>query len=53
MISEIFARSGAALPGLCDAIRSYRPELVVRETAEFGAALAADRTSEDHRHMRA
>jgi UDP:flavonoid glycosyltransferase YjiC (YdhE family) len=44
MISEIFARlrSGAALPGLCEAIRSYRPDLVVRETAEFGAALAAE-----------
>ena len=39
MISEVFARlrSGAALPGLCEAIRSYRPDLVVRETAEFAA----------------
>src|SRR4051794_39300634 len=34
IISEISARlrSGAALPGLCEAIRSYRPDLVVSET---------------------
>jgi UDP:flavonoid glycosyltransferase YjiC (YdhE family) len=44
MISEIFARlrSGAALPRLREAILWFRPDLVVRETAEFGAALAAE-----------
>jgi len=44
MISEVFARlrSGAALPRLREAIRSFRPDLVVRETAEFGSAVAAD-----------
>jgi UDP:flavonoid glycosyltransferase YjiC (YdhE family) len=44
MISEIFARlrSGAALPRLREAITSFRPDLVVRETAEFGSALAAE-----------
>jgi hypothetical protein len=44
MISEIFTRlrSGAALPRLCAAIRSFQPDLVVRETSEFGSALAAD-----------
>ena len=44
MIGEIFGRlrSEAALPGLREAIRSYRPDLVLREMAEFGAAVAAE-----------
>jgi UDP:flavonoid glycosyltransferase YjiC (YdhE family) len=44
MVGQIFARlrSGAAIPRLREAIRSFRPDLVVRETAEFGAAVAAE-----------
>jgi hypothetical protein len=44
IIGEVFARldATAALPGLCAAITEWRPDLVVRESAEFGAAVAAD-----------
>ena len=44
VVREIFARYDAAalLPGLRDAIEAFRPGLVVRETAEYGSAVAAD-----------
>lgn len=42
-ITEIFAGANAqaALPGLLQTLRSWQPQLVVRESAEFGALVAA------------
>jgi UDP:flavonoid glycosyltransferase YjiC (YdhE family) len=44
VVREIFARFDAAalLPGLRDAIEAFGPDLVVRETSEYGSAVAAD-----------
>lgn len=44
VVGEIFGRlnSTAALPGLREAIREWRPDVVVRETSEYGSALAAE-----------
>ena len=48
VLREIFARldAGAARPGLADAIDDWRPDLVLRETAEFGSYLAAEAAGE-------
>ena len=44
VIREIFGRlnTTAALPRLREACEQWRPDLVLRESAEFGAALAAE-----------
>lgn len=44
VVGEIFGRLDptAAVPGLCEAIEAWQPDLVVRESAEFGAAVAAE-----------
>lgn len=44
MVAEIFGRlrSTSALPRLGAAIREWRPDVVIRESAEFGAAVAAE-----------
>lgn len=44
VVGEIFGRldATAAVPRLREAIEEYRPDLVVRESAEFGAAVAAE-----------
>ena len=44
VVREIFARYDAAalLPGLRDAIEAFGPDLIVRETSEYGSAVAAD-----------
>lgn len=44
VVSEIFGRldSTAALPRLSEAIATWRPDFVVRESAEFGSAVAAE-----------
>jgi UDP:flavonoid glycosyltransferase YjiC (YdhE family) len=44
VIGEVFARldAEAALPRLCEAITTWRPDVVIRESAELGAALAAE-----------
>ncbi|MGH3759246.1 glycosyltransferase [Actinophytocola sp.] len=44
IVGEVFARldATAALPRIRDAITSWRPDVVVRETAEFAGAVAAD-----------
>lgn len=44
VVAEIFGRldATAAVPRLREAIEEWRPELVVRESAEFGAAVAAE-----------
>jgi UDP:flavonoid glycosyltransferase YjiC (YdhE family) len=49
-LREIFAglNAKAALPKLLETIIAWRPDLVVRESAEFGAAVAADRAVVPH-----
>src|ERR1700690_1914065 len=49
-LREIFAglNARAALPKLLETIAAWRPDLVVRESAEFGAAVAADRAGLPH-----
>ncbi len=44
VVREVFARldAGAALPGLTDAMAGWRPDVVLRETAELGSYLAAE-----------
>lgn len=44
VVSEIFARldATAAVPRLLTLMESWRPDLVVRESAEFGSAVAAE-----------
>jgi UDP:flavonoid glycosyltransferase YjiC (YdhE family) len=50
VIGEIFGRiyKRAALPGLLDAIDSWRPHLIVRETYEFASVVAAERHGIPH-----
>ncbi len=49
-VREIFAglNARAALPGLRETIRTFRPDLVVRESAEYGAAVAAAEAGVPH-----
>ena len=44
VVAEIFGRldATAAVPRLREVIEEWRPDLVVRESAEFGAAVAAE-----------
>lgn len=44
VVGEVFGRldATAAVPGLRQAIETWRPNLVVRESAELGAAVAAE-----------
>lgn len=44
VVGEVFARldAGAALPGLREAISSWRPDVLVHESAEYAGAVAAD-----------
>jgi UDP:flavonoid glycosyltransferase YjiC (YdhE family) len=44
VVAEVFARldATAALPGLLDAVTGWRPDVVVRESAELAAAVAAE-----------
>ncbi len=50
VVREVFARldAGAALPGLRAAIADWRPDLVLRETAELGSYLAAEAAGVPH-----
>src|SRR5262245_20406156 len=43
VVREVFARidAQAALPGLVATIEAWRPDVVLRETAEFGSLAAA------------
>jgi UDP:flavonoid glycosyltransferase YjiC (YdhE family) len=45
VVGQVFGRldATAALPGLETLVGQWRPDLLVRDTAEFGAALAAER----------
>ncbi|MGH8933455.1 MAG: glycosyltransferase [Egibacteraceae bacterium] len=47
---EIFSRLGprAALPCMTDAIRTWRPHVILRETAELASLLAAEREGLPH-----
>lgn len=44
VIREVFGRIGAraALPGMTDLLEEWRPDLLVRETAEFASFVAAE-----------
>ena len=46
VVAEVFGRldAQAALPTLMDTIRDWTPDIVVRDPAEFGALVAADRS---------
>lgn len=50
VVREVFARldAGAALPGLSATIADWRPDLVLRETAELGSYLAAEAAGVPH-----
>lgn len=49
-VNKVFAdlRPRAALPALRDTIREWRPDLIVRESAEFAAAIAAEEAGLPH-----
>ena len=53
VIREVFGRvdAQAALPGLVAAIDEWRPDVVVREPAEFGSLAAAERAGVPHVHV--
>lgn len=50
VVREVFGRidAQAALPGLVAAIDAWRPDVVVREPAEFGSLAAAERAGVPH-----
>ena len=49
-VRELFAglNPKAALPNMRETIRAWRPDLIVRESAEFAAAIAADEAGIPH-----
>ncbi|MDO8144254.1 MULTISPECIES: glycosyltransferase [unclassified Isoptericola] len=53
MIREIFGRldGGAALPRLLDTVRSWRPDLVVRDPFELASLVAAEAEGIPHRSV--
>jgi hypothetical protein len=53
VLREVFARidAQAALPALTATIDSWRPDLVVRESAELGSLAAAERAGLPHVHV--
>jgi UDP:flavonoid glycosyltransferase YjiC (YdhE family) len=53
VLREVFARidAQAALPGLGATIDAWRPELVLRESAELGSLAAAERAGVPHVHV--
>lgn len=50
VVREVFARldAGAALPGLKDAMAGWRPDVVLRESAELGSYVAAETAGVPH-----
>ena len=55
VVREVFAgcHARAALPGTLELIERWGAELVVRESAEFSGAIAAERLGVPSRHRRA
>jgi UDP:flavonoid glycosyltransferase YjiC (YdhE family) len=53
VLSEVFARidAQAALPGVTATIDRWRPDIVLRESAEFGSLAAAERAGVPHVHV--
>ncbi len=53
VIREVFARvdAQAALPGLVDAVRGWRPDVVLRESAELASLAAAEQAGVPHVHV--
>ena len=53
VIQDVFARidAQAALPGLTATIEAWRPDLVLRESAELGSLAAAERAGVPHVHV--
>jgi UDP:flavonoid glycosyltransferase YjiC (YdhE family) len=53
VIREVFARvdAQAALPGLTATMRSWRPDVVVRESAELASLVAAEHAGVPHVHV--
>lgn len=53
VLREVFARidARAALPGLLARIESWRPDVVLRESAELGSLAAAERAGVPHVHV--
>lgn len=53
VVREVFARldAGAALPALTEAMSEWRPDLVLRETAELGSYLAAEAAGVPHAQL--
>jgi UDP:flavonoid glycosyltransferase YjiC (YdhE family) len=50
VIGEVFGRlaAGAALPGLEEIVRVWRPDVIVRESYEFASVVAAERAGVPH-----
>ena len=53
VIREVFARidAQAALPSLVETVERWRPDLVLRETAELASLAAAERAEVPHVHV--
>ncbi|HEX5857074.1 MAG TPA: glycosyltransferase [Microbacterium sp.] len=53
VIREVFARidAQAALPSLMETVRRWRPDLILRETAELASLAAAERAEVPHVHV--
>jgi hypothetical protein len=53
VIREVFARidAQAALPSLVETVERWRPDLMLRETAELGSLAAAERAGVPHGHV--
>jgi UDP:flavonoid glycosyltransferase YjiC (YdhE family) len=53
VMREVFAGEHArsALPGMLETMRSWRPDLVLRETGEFASVAAAERLGINHAHV--
>jgi MGT family glycosyltransferase len=53
VVREVFARidAQAALPGLVEIMERWRPDVVLRESAELGSLAAAERAGVPHVHV--
>ena len=53
MVREVFARidAQAALPSLIETVERWRPDVVLRESAELASLAAAERAGVPHVHV--